>query len=162
MLHLAYKFHQLNFAKLMEVYAEGNKENGRLYFTELPENEQLLRTEQSFYQYLAQSFFHTDGAVYAIWEEEGSYCSALRLEPYQDGLLLEALETAPAFRRKGYATALLLAVRKQFPGKIYSHVHRQNAASLAAHQSCGFVQILDYARYIDGSVARNAVTLLWE
>lgn len=161
-MHLAYKFHQLNFAKLMEVYAEGNKENGRLCFAELSESEQLLRVEQSFYQYLSESFFHTDGAVYAIWEEKGNYCSVLRLEPYQDGLLLEALETAPDSRRKGYATALLLAVREKFPGKIYSHVHRQNAASLAVHRSCGFVQILDYARYIDGSVARNAVTLLWE
>lgn len=162
MLYLAYKFHQLNFAKLMEVYAEGNKENGKLFFPELSENEQLLRAEQSFCRYLSEIFFRTDGALCAVWEEEGCYCSALRLEPYQDGLLLEALETAPAFRRRGCATALLRAVRQSFPGKIYSHVHRQNTASLAIHRKCGFVQVLDYARYIDGSVARNAVTLLWE
>lgn len=162
MLHLAYKFHQLNFAKLMEVYTEGNRENGKLFFPELSEDQQLLRAEQSFYRYLSEIFFRTPGAVCAVWEEEGCYCSALRLEPYQDGLLLEALETAPAFRRRGYASALLRAVRQNFPGKIYSHVRRQNAASLAVHKSCGFVQILDHARYIDGSVARNAVTLLWE
>lgn len=162
MLHLAYKFHQLNFGKLMEVYAQGNEENGRLFYSELSENEQLLRVEQSFYRYLAEIFFRTEGAVCAVWEENGYYCSALRLEPYQDGMLLEALETAPDLRRRGYATALLLAVRQQFPGKIYSHVRRQNTASLAVHQHCGFVQILDHARYIDGSVARNAVTLLWE
>jgi L-amino acid N-acyltransferase YncA len=38
-------------------------------------------------------------------------------------------------------------------------VSKKNTASLAVHEKCGFVQVLDYAKYIDGSVARNAVTL---
>ena len=93
--------------------------------------------------------------------ENDVYFSALRLEPYEDGLLLEALETAPAHRRKGYAEKLIRAVQAEFLQKIYSHVSKKNTASLAVHQKCGFRQVLDYAKYIDGSVVRSAVTLCY-
>ena len=161
LLHLADKFHKLNFRQLMTVYEEGNLENAREFFAHLPREQWLLQAEQAFYQYLTEGFFTTPGAVYAIWVENGEYVSALRLEPYQDGLLLEALETAPNHRRKGYGEMLIRAVLEAFPEKIYSHVSKRNRPSLAIHQKCGFVEILDYARYIDGSVAHNAVTLCY-
>ena len=108
-------------------------------------------------------FFPTDGVVYAIWEAEGRYVSALRLEPYRDGLLLEALETAPDQRRKGYGRRLILSVLEQFPGvKIYSHVHKRNLPSLAIHEKCGFRRISEQAVYIDGSVNSRACTLCYE
>ena len=162
MLHLAATMHQLDFGKLMAVYEEGNRENGRMLFPDLSENLQLLQAEQSFYQYLTESFFPLPGAVYAIWTENGCYLSALRLEPYKDGLLLEGLETAPAFRKQGYATRLIQAVQQKLPEKIYAHVHKRNKASLAVHQKCGFQVLYDYARYIDGSVASNAYTLCYQ
>lgn len=161
MLILATKLCELSFTGLMTVYEEGNQENGALMYPELPENRQILNAEQSFYQYLKESFFPTKGAVYAIWEEGGIYISALRLEPYEDGLLLEALETAPAYRRKGYAEKLIRSIQESFPQKMYSHVGKRNAPSLAVHEKCGFRKILDYARYIDDSVARTAVTLCY-
>lgn len=63
--------------------------------------------EEDFREYLSQVFFAAEGAAYFILEEAGRYVSALRLEPYEDGLLLEALETAPEERRKGYAAHLI-------------------------------------------------------
>ena len=159
MLYLADKLHKLNFSQLMTVYAEGNEENGGDLWPELSRKQQLLRAEQAFYQYLAEGFFPVSGAVYAIWVENGTYVSALRLEPYEDGLLLEALETAPQYRRRGYGEKLIRAVLDAFSQKIYSHVSKKNIPSLDIHKKCGFVQVLDYAKYIDGSVARNAVTL---
>lgn len=159
MLYLATKLRELDFRQLMSVYEEGNQENGELFFSELPEGQQLLQAEQNFYQYLKEGFFTVDGAVYAIWMENGIYVSALRLEPYEDGLLLEALETAPAERRNGFAEKLIHAIQEEFPQRIYSHVSRKNTASLRVHEKCGFRQVLDYAKYIDGSVVRTAVTL---
>ena len=161
MLYLATKLQSLNFGLLMEVYAEGNLENAEAMWPELPQGQMLLQAEQAFYQYLAEGFFSTEGAVYAVWIENGIYISALRLEPYEDGLLLEALETAPAYRRQGYAEKLIRAVQDEFPQKIYSHVSKRNTPSMAIHKKCGFRQVLDYAKYIDGSVARNAVTLCY-
>ena len=94
MLILAKKLHQLNFQQLMDVYAEGNEENGEEMWPGLNREQMLLR-----------------------------------------------------------------AVQDAFPQRIYSHVSKKNAPSLAVHKKCGFRQVLDYAKYIDGSVARNAVTL---
>ena len=161
MLYLATKLREVDFSALMGVYEEGNRKNGALVHPGLPQGQQILRAEQSFHQYLKEVFFPTAGAVYAIWVENDIYVSALRLDPYEDGLLLEALETAPAHRRKGCAEKLIRAVQAEFPQKIYSHVSKKNTASLAVHQKCGFRQVLDYAKYIDGSVVRSAVTLCY-
>lgn len=159
MLRWAKRCSELKFSQLMEVYAEGNRENGARRWPDRSENEQILRAEQDFYQYLQEVFFQAEGACYALWEQDGRYLSALRLEPYEDGLLLEALETRPDCRGRGYAAALLQAVLEQETRKIYSHVSRNNIASLRTHEKCGFCKILDHAVYIDGSVSLDAVTL---
>ena len=163
MLILAQSIRDLSFSKLMGVYIEGNLENAEEFDPDLTEGQKLIQAEQDFYQYLNEVFFRTSDAVYAIWEEQGSYVSALRLEPYRDGLLLEALETAPPSRRQGYAEKLIRAVQEQFSNqRIYSHVSKKNAASLQVHEKCGFRRISEYAAYIDGSVNQRACTLCWE
>lgn len=163
MLLVAKNLGELSFGHLMEVYEEGNRENGVERWPELPEGQQLLLAEQDFLQYLREVFFPVPGAVYCIWEEGGRYVSALRLEPYRDGLLLEALETAPAERRKGYGEALIGAVMQRCGhSKIYSHVGKWNEPSLKIHQKCGFRRILEYAVYADGSFNHVCCTLLHE
>lgn len=163
MLIVANKLNELAFGKLMEVYTEDNLENGRDLWPEEPESRQIALAEQEFYQYLQQVFFKTNGAKYLIWEEKGRYVSALRLEPYRDGLLLEALETAPSYRRKGCAAKLVQAALAYAGNvKIYSHVGKKNTASFRTHEKCGFVRILDYAVYADGSVNDRCCTLCHE
>ena len=156
MLKIAHSLKEINFSQLMEIYLEGNLEK-----TE--DGISLLQAEQEFYAYLKESFFCTAGAVYCIWLETGTYVSALRLEPYRDGWLLEALETKPEYRRLGYALNLIRSV--QMLGeykKIYSHIHKNNRASLDVHTRCGFRKISDSAAYIDGSVNSRACTVCWE
>lgn len=162
MLILARSLRELSFRGLMDIYIEGNQENGEELWPGLSTNEQVLRAEQDFYQYLRENFFTVPGAVYAVWEESGRYISALRLEPYKDGLLLEALETVPELRRQGYAEKLIRAVQARCGGtKIYSHVGKWNEASLGAHKKCGFRRILSYAAYIDGSVNNRSCTMVY-
>ncbi len=166
MLQIHDHLRSIRFTQLMNIYEEGNRENGAEMFPDLSQNEQLIAAEQGFYQYLNEDFFCTHGAIYCTWAPQGRYMAALRLEPYRDGLLLEALETLPAARRCGHATHLILAVqdylRSKGSGIIYSHVGKQNAASQAVHHNCGFQKILDYAVYVDGSVRHNAVTLFFQ
>ena len=159
MLILAKKCRELSFGRLMEIYVEGNLEQGQELAPDETEARQIALGEQAFYNYLEQVFFRTPGAVYAVWEVDGTYVSAMRLEPYQDGLLLEALETAPAERRKGYAKALIQAVLPQLGDvKVYSHVNKRNTASRKTHEACGFVKCLDHAVYADGSVLHDSDT----
>lgn len=160
MLKIVEKLEQLSFCQLMGVYEESNRLNGQERYGRLPESYQIMEAEQDFYQYLRECFFPTKGAFYALWIVDNIYVSALRLEPYQDGLLLEALETAPFHRQKGYAQSLIQAILAYVgEQRVYSHVHKENVPSLRAHESCGFHRILDHAIYIDGSIRNTSCTL---
>jgi len=159
MLKLFYHLTDMNFGKLMSVYEEGNRENAREFYGQLDPNIGLLQTEQDFFAYLKDVFFSTENACYAVWEEDGSYISALRLEPYEDGILLAALETSPQHRGKGYAKKLISGVLAGLRVPVYSHVHKGNESSLAAHLACGFMRVGEQARYLDGTVVKHSCTL---
>lgn len=111
MLTVIRSMRELRFGELMRVYSEGNRITGTERWPFEPESRAVALAEQDFYNYLSQCFFHTRGAVYCVWQEGGCYVSALRLEPWRDGLLLEALETAPERRNQGHACALVQAVQ---------------------------------------------------
>lgn len=166
MLHLARSMKDLSFSELMSVYIEGNRENGAELAPDDSAERQIAVSEQEFYHYLNDVFFQTDHALYAVWEEKGIYISALRLEPFCDGLLLEALETVPEYRRRGYASSLIRAVQRELSKngdvRIYSHVNKKNTASLQTHVQNGFIIISEFAHYIDGSVNNRAYTMLYE
>ena len=161
MLKLVYRFRDLDFEKLMAVYAQSNEENAKEFYPDDAPHTQLRKVHASFEEYLREDFFRVKHAFYALWEENGIYICALRMEPFEDGLLLEALETIPTHRRSGYAGKLIQAVLTMLPkgSTVYAHVHKRNAASLAAHRRCGFTVGLDHAKYVDGTVSRYACTM---
>lgn len=165
MLILAHSLRDLRFGALMEVYADSNEEKASDW-PNLPRGHALTLAEQDFRQYLQEVFFPTVGALCAVWEEQGRYVSALRLEPYRDGLLLEALETRPDQRGKGYAQTLIREMQRylaqQGPVKLYSHIAKRNSASRKVHEQCGFRIISDHAVYINGSVDYRCDTWLYE
>lgn len=155
------RFYDLPFEAMMQIYREGNQENGSLLYPGDSPARQLARAEEDFREYLTQVFFRQEQAQYYIFVSEGTPVSALRLEAYQDGLLIEALETMPQMRNKGFAKALLTQVSREHAGeKLYSHIRRRNLPSRKTHLACGFRKQLDYAVYIDGTVDGNTDTYL--
>ena len=163
MLKIVQNLRSMNFSRLMEVYTEGNMEHGAEHYPHESLMQQIIYAENDFYQYLDEVFFKQVGARYALWQVEGAYTTALRLEPYDDGLLLSALETRPDARCQGYASQLLNAVVTELSisgnGTLYSHVSKTNVQSLSVHRKSGFEIFKDYAVYLDGSVAHNCYTL---
>ncbi len=166
MLTILNNFNDLNFRQLMDVYQESNTKHGRMRYSNLYENLQIIYAEQDFYAYL-KIFFSVSGSRYAVWTVGGAYKAALRLEPYNDdGLLITALETAPESRNKGYGTMLvrevLLELRKVGIKKVYSHVAKSNIQSLSLHRSCGFYEASDSAVFLDGSYHYDYFTLCYQ
>ena len=160
---IAKSLRELNFRQLMDIYEEGNRENAREQYPHLPEGQGLAEAEQDFYAYLKSGFFSVSGAFYGIWTENGGYVSALRMEPYRDGWLLEAVETKPNCRRLGYAGELMKAVFAYLQtGKVYSHIHKENTPSQNLHEGMGFLCCSDRAVYIDGSVNDRCATYVLE
>lgn len=163
MLKIVKKLRELDFGQLLAVYEESNRENGEDLYPDLPAGQQILRAEQDFYAYLQTGFFTQPGDRYCIWEENGQYISALRLQSYRDGLLLEALETHPDHRGRGYAQKLIrAALQKVEADRVYVHISPRNLPSIAAHTACGFQKILDYAVYADGSVNDHCDTYIYQ
>lgn len=114
-----------------------------------------LQSEQDFYWFL-MDFMKSPDTFYAVWNIDGRYVSALRIEPYKDGVLLAGLHTKDGYRKKGYAETLIkntfFYISEQGIKKIYSHIRNDNISSVRVHQKCGFEKVSDCAVYIDGSV----------
>lgn len=129
--------------KLMKIYAEGNLENADYFYPQITDKaEAISKVEQDFCNYIKTEFLNGTN-VYYVWDNDGIWVSALRLYRISDGFYyLEALETAPEFRKLGYATRLLNEVISLLKAKEYFKicdcVGKKNTASLKTHIKCGF------------------------
>ncbi len=159
MVHFARCVNDLSFGKIMMVYEESNLHNVSTLYSHMDKNAAIHIVEQAFYAYLDDVFFNTEGAYFAVLEENNQYCSVVRIEPYLDGVILTGLETAPEFRRMGYATRLYTEVLKAFSKPVYVHVRKDNHASLWLHKKFGFSIIRNDAVYLDGSRSKVAYTM---
>lgn len=162
MLKIVRSLKELDFGLLKAVYLQSCQERGMQNYPDYPPAQQILLAEQDLYGDV-KCFFEDTKAFYAVWYTGEHYVSVLRMEPYEDGLLLEGLETIPEERGKGYAKTLVRSVltklKEQEIPVIYSHIDKKNTASIAVHLACGFEKIRDYAVYADGSVSHNAYTM---
>ncbi len=158
------KLSMIHREMLLEVYRQSIEKDGRRLRPGAEKREQLRLGEDAFLSALLD-FFREPGCEYAIWEDAGFYRAALRIQPYLDGTLITALETAPDFRRQGFAYRLLhhLCKDASLEGRrLYSHVHVKNHASLQLHLRCGFRVARDTAVLLDGTVSQNYLTLKYE
>ena len=162
MLKIASTFFELDFRRLTDVYEDSNRQLGHTRYRNEHDTQQLLMAEQDLYFYLKE-FYKTQGAYCAVWQEGAVYISALRIEPFRDGLLLNGLETIPHMRRRGYGfmlvEAVLTDIRSRTTLPVYSHIDKSNVASLLLHEKAGFARISDQATFLDGSVQNSAYTL---
>ena len=160
MIIVADSIRKLDFSKLTALCGEEIQQIRKAYFNQFDLSEGLIKAENDFYHYLKASFFAV-GGLYFIQTEGERYVCAVRFDPYEEGLLLNALVTAPEFRRRGYAYGLLRYAFEYITDKnIYSHVSVRNIASLNLHEKLGFSLIYDYARMLNGSVRNDHVTYI--
>lgn len=138
------KSEEIDFNKLMDIYEESNWENLSMVKSDIDEksdkNILYQKVRQAYTDYLKNDFLKSGKNYIAILIDDKSYLSALRL--YDEGkiFLLEALETNPSFRRKGYGGKLLSKVLDNFANReeIRSEVGKNNKKSLNLHKKLGF------------------------
>lgn len=157
---------EMNFDALMAVYEDANLREGAANYPYESATVQKQLAERDFADYLRSCFFRQDAAAYCVSMEDNKYISAVRVEKYEDGYLISALETIPAFRRRGYGQKLIESLVQEYSSKcklpIYSHVVNRNKASMNLHFKCGFRVYQSFARYLDGSVSNESTTLIYE
>lgn len=152
-------YEALDARKLMDLYAEGNRENAEEFFPEDDPLNGVRKVEEGFLDFLRDDFLPKPGNTYWVLEQDGVYCSALRLtELPERRFYLEALETHPDLRRKGFAAKLLSevidALKAGGPFCICDCVGKRNTASVAAHKKAGFAIVseagYDYLQHESG------------
>lgn len=135
---------ELDDRKLMDVYAESNLENTAFFCPEETDKKAAVsQVESGFLQFLENEFFTWVKATCWVLERDGVWVSALRTSVVQDGVYyLEALETRPDCRKKGYGSGLLSAVLEEMKSegafRLCDCVDKKNTASLKTHEKCGF------------------------
>ncbi len=143
------QYANLDERQLMSLSAEGNRENADYFYPEMEDREAAVRqAEKDFLHYLENDFFTCPGRTYWVLEKHQKWVSAVRLYQLKpDFYYMEALETHPAYRRKGLASQLLHEVIRTLQWKgafqLRSCVSKKNIASLRAHERCGFQIVSD-------------------
>ena len=138
------EYQNLDERKLMDIYAESNYENTNYFYPdETDKSIAIQKVEAGFLGFLKNDFFKQDAATCWVLVKNGDWLSALRTCRIQTGLYyLEALETHPDHREKGYASHLLSSVldtlKKEGSFRLCDCISKKNTASLKAHEKCGF------------------------
>lgn len=99
--------------------------------------------EQAYGEFLKEFVTHSNQMV-LVEEVDGVWVSGLRCVESAPGVwFLEALETAPQARGKGWAKQLMKHTQQlltgQGAGELFSLVSPRNTPSIATHVACGFV-----------------------
>lgn len=151
---------------LMDLYREGNEENTEYFYPGMDRAKALELVERGFLDFLKTDFFNGVNTYY-ILERDGRWVSALRLSSVGERFYyLEALETDPELRGKGYASTLLTEVleklKKSGPFTVCDRVHKENAASVATHLKCGFAIAGDGVDYLRGGTDGDEYGMRYE
>ena len=137
------RYSDIDKRKLMDLYAEGNRENAAEFYPDEDPKIGVEKVERECLAFLKDGFMPKPENSYWVLEQDGVYLSALRLTELPDRLFyLEALETHPDHRRNGHAVELLKkvtdALKKDGPFRICDCVGKRNTASVKAHEKAGF------------------------
>lgn len=137
-------YSQIDERQLMDIYAESNLENTAHFYPETTDKAAAVKqVEAAYLMFLKSEFLASANNTCWVLEENGSWVSALRLSRIDsDFYYLEALETLPALRGKGYASQLLSAVIAELKDggsfRLCDCVRKTNTASIKTHLKCGF------------------------
>lgn len=135
----------VNERKLMDIYYEDNYVEAQRSYPDMEKEESIPLVEQDYLLYLRNDFFlRGNTSIWVLVDEEDNWVSALRLHNVDNKTYyMEALETHPYFRRRGYATKLVRSVIKELGRKgefrLFSNVGKTNIASMETHKKCGFI-----------------------
>lgn len=139
------KIEEIDLDKLMDIYEESNWENlfmeqGFLENKKYDKNYLYQQVRKAYKDYIKEDFLENEKNRLAILKDRDTYLSALRVYDKGDFYLIEALETNPKFRRRGYAERLVREVINllEKDSEIRSEVGISNKKSLGLQKKLGF------------------------
>lgn len=143
------RFEEVDERQFLNIFKESSVENAGKWYPELEEAEALQQYENGFIGYMRTDFWREGGKLFILSDGNDYVCSLRLFEKAPQEYYLEALETNPSFRLKGYAKELLFQLQQYLKKRhndyvITAHVAKTNAASLNTHRAAGFIVTADY------------------
>jgi ribosomal protein S18 acetylase RimI-like enzyme len=144
-----HSFDNVNMKDFLSVFKESSVENATRWYPDLSQEEALQQYENGYIRYMQTDCGDEGGTLFILSDNE-HYVSSLRLyAKAPKEYYLEALETHPDFRKKGYGKELLLQMQRHLREQdtdyvITAHVEKTNAASLNTHRAAGFEITADF------------------
>ncbi len=146
---LLYSMDEVNINEFLEIFKESSKENALEWYPESTAEEALEKYENGFLEYMRDTFWKEKGAL-ALLSWKGRYVSSLRLYTKDENtFLMEALETKPDCRKKGFASEIIRRTISCLEEKydrieLISYTGKHNIASQHTHAAAGMKNIRDY------------------
>lgn len=150
-----------------EVYPEGSLEIAQEKNPELEDLSEAIREEEEYFVGFLKRFMESEQNRYYVLDIDGRWVSALRLTRLDGFYYLEALETAPEYRRNGYAAQLIgeviALIKEGGEVTIRSNVNKSNVASLVTHKKCGFsIELENGVNCLTGEVRDYVYGMIYE
>ena len=138
---------ELDVPKILAIYRESSLENCQGMYPAETAAASLEQYEAGYAGFMREEFFAQPGRLWMVEIADGLWVSALQLLPFEgpNTWRIEALETHPDHRRRGYAARLLaetIRYLEETHGAVtlLSDVGKRNTASLRTHLRGGFVR----------------------
>lgn len=126
-----------------DVYIEGCYEIAKDKCSDKDKLAEAIEREKKYYANYLEHFFDNDNNDYYVLEDNNHWISAARITTSKECYYLEALETNPENRMKGFGEKLLLGIISSLEenGNIIlrCNVGKNNIASYRLHRKCGFI-----------------------
>ena len=148
-IHRITAFSEIDKRQLMDLYSEANRENIPYFYPDIEDEQEALQlVEKEFLHYMEEEFLPVPGNECWVLEENGTWISALRLYRIRERFFyLEAVETHPDHRRRGYGEKLLYSLIRHLKESgsftLCDCVSKKNIPSIRLHEKCGFAIVSD-------------------
>lgn len=160
---LSYTYKESSDELLIAYYCNG------LNLEDVSQFEKACANQKKEYHKFIKKFLdeETRTQFVAVYFNENRIVSALRMIEISDqNWFLEALETTPSERQKGFGKLLVKKLVEDINmrnGKsIIAHIHKSNQESIKLHESCGFRVTNNLVHDEDGHYYKNHLEFIYK
>lgn len=156
----------INKDEFLAVYKESAKINAPKWYPSLPFEAAVEKYESGYWDFMQDSFWDEKGILLVVSSGSHYMSAVVAYQKANNSFLIEALETAPNERGKGYGKNALKEMLKflvsSYPdATVYSFTGKQNIPSQRTHESVGMTRIHDYWQDSSGAIDNTQITYVF-
>lgn len=156
----------LNKEEFLAVYKGSAEINAPQWYPDLPFEAAVQKYESGYWDFMQRSFWEEKGVLLVAHSDSHYVSAVVAYQKENHSFLIEALETAPNERGKGYGKIVLkemldFLVHSDSNATVYSFTGKKNIASQRTHASLGMEKLHDYWQDESGTIDNTQITYVY-